>query len=104
MATSHSDMDDTLAVSTDGGQLTVPATASPEQVAAIAAAVGAHIQDQQAAATLGAQSEKDEESWDGDRFTFAGRLEGLTGCGARVPRNAPTDKWTATGRRDRFDR
>jgi hypothetical protein len=103
MATSHSETDDTT-VSTEAGQLTVPARASPEEAAAIAAAVGAHIQDQRRAAALAAQSGDDEETWDGERFAFAGRLEGLTGCGARVPREAPTDKWTATGRRDRFNR
>ncbi len=95
-------MDDTT-VSTDARRLNVPESATSEQVAAIAAAVGAHIRDQHAAAALAANAE-DGETWDGERFAFAGRVEGLTGRGVRVPRNAPTDRWTAAGRRDRFNR
>lgn len=94
--------DDTRSVSTDAGRLNVPERASPAEVAAIAAAIGAHLRDQRLAARVTAQD--DEETWDGDRFAFAGRLEGLTGETSRVPRDAPTDKWTATGRRDRYDR
>ncbi|MFC7125869.1 acc operon protein [Halovenus rubra] len=97
-------MDETITLSTDSGALTVPENASPEQVAAIVAAVGAHIRDQRAAAALAADSGSDEETWDGNRFSFAGRLEGLNGSGNRVPRTAPTDGWTAAGRRDRFNR
>lgn len=93
-------MDET--VETAAGRLTLPASATPEQAAAIAAAVGAHTHDQRVAAALAA--EDDTDTWDGERFAFAGRLEGLTGCSYRVPKNAPNDRWTATGRRDRYDR
>lgn len=103
MATSRSETDETVDVRTEAGRLSVPSGATPAQVAAIAAAVGAHVEDQRVAAALVAQSD-DEQTWDGERFAFAGRLAGLTGCGARVPREAPTDRWAAAGRRDRYDR
>lgn len=95
--------DETRSISTAMGDLDVPESATPAEVAAITAAIGAHLRDQQVAATLAAQDD-DEETWDGERFAFAGRLEALTGAASRVPRGAPTDKWTATGRRDRYDR
>ena len=94
---------ETTAVSTANGQVRVPDRASKTQVAAITAAIGAHVQDQRQAIAL-AQEADDEQSWDGERFAFTGRLEALTGCTVRVPRAAPTDKWTAAGRRDRYDR
>jgi hypothetical protein len=101
MATSRSEEDPT--VSTPAGRLSIPASASPAQVAAIAAAVGAHIRDQRVATAAAADTD-DEETWDGKRFAFAGRLEATTDCSGRVPRAAPTDRWTAAGRRDRFNR
>jgi len=99
-------MDETLELETEEGTLSMPADATPAQAAAIAAAIGTHVRDQRvAAAHARATAESDEESaWDGERFQFAGRVEGLTGIAARVPRNAPIDKWTATGRLDRYDR
>ncbi|MEF8814346.1 MAG: acc operon protein [Halovenus sp.] len=101
MATSHSD-GEAADRETDAGRLVIPADADPWEAAAIAAAIGAHVNDQQAAAAAAAAS-TDEETWDGERFQFAGRVDGLTGCSTRVPRDAPTDEWTAAGRRDRFD-
>ncbi|ELK48416.1 hypothetical protein D320_19677, partial [Haloferax sp. BAB-2207] len=43
-----------------------------------------------------------EETWNEERWRYAGRLESVTGCGHRVPSGAPTDAWTASGRVDRF--
>jgi hypothetical protein len=99
-------MDGTLELETVDGTLAVPADATPAQAAAIAAAIGTHLHDQHAAAHARAEADdaEDEPTWDGERFQFAGRVEGLTGNSVRVPRNAPTDKWTATGRLDRYDR
>ena len=99
MATSHSETADDAALSlaTDDGTLSVPATATPEEAAAIAAAVGAHIRDQQIAAVAAAASDG-AEMWDGTRWAFTGRIEGLSGVSRRVPREAPTDEWTAAGR------
>ncbi|WP_348610494.1 acc operon protein [Halobaculum rarum] len=79
-------------------RLTLPDDADDEEAAAILAAVGAHVRDSEAAAAAAGG----EETWDGKRWAFAGRLEALGGRGARVPRGAPTDAWTASGRTDRF--
>jgi hypothetical protein len=79
-----------------GGRLHVE-TASPRQAAAIAAAVAEYLADDTA-------DTGEAETWDGKRFEFAGRIRGVTGVSRRVPRNAPTDEWTAAGRADRFER
>lgn len=80
-------------------RLTIPDDADADEAAAIAAAVGAHIRDQEAAA---AAAESDEPSWEGERWTFAGRVEGTQSRSVRVPHGVPTDAWTAAGRTDRF--
>nr|WP_158058846.1 acc operon protein [Halorussus halophilus] len=78
--------------------LTLPDNASEEEAAAIAAAIGAHLRDQE----LAAQEGEEEETWDGKRWAFAGKLRGLQGRAGRVPTSAPTDAWSASGRTDRF--
>jgi hypothetical protein len=78
----------------------VPAVASEEEAAAIVAAIGAHVRDREAAAAAAAAGA--EPSWDGDRFAFAGRIEGIQGRSVRVPKSAPRDAWTASSRTDRF--
>ncbi len=83
-------------------ELSIPATATPAEAAAIAAAVGAHLRDQQLAAIAAATAGDGEETWDGERWAYAGRLEGLGGHAERVPQGAPTDGWTASGRTERF--
>ncbi|MFB6120948.1 MAG: acc operon protein [Halobacteriaceae archaeon] len=80
--------------------LHVPDTATDEEAAAIAAAVGAHLQAERAAAA--ATAGEGAESWDGERWRFAGRVAATDGRSARVPEGAPTDAWTAAGRADRF--
>lgn len=77
----------------------VPDDASPTEAAAIVAAIGAHVRDQEAAA---AAAERDEVTWHGRKWAFAGRLASVRGATARVPDEAPTDAWTAAGRTDRF--
>ena len=78
----------------------IPDDADPEEAAAIIAAIGAHIRDQEAAA---AAAEGDEETWQGRQWTFVGRIEALQGRSLqRVPEGAPTDAWTAASRADRF--
>lgn len=82
--------------------LSLPDDADAEEAAAIVAAIGAHIRDQQAAAAAAA-AEGDEDTWQGEKWTFAGRIEGLQGRSLqRVPDGAPTDAWTAASRADRF--
>jgi len=81
--------------SRDGRTPTVADDATPEAAAAIAAAVDTYRREMEGNATA-------SETWDGERFRFAGRIEGLTGTPRRVPRGAPTDGWTAMGRLDRY--
>ena len=82
----------------DDPTLDVPPAATREEAAAIAAAIGAHLQDQEVAAATAASAADAEEDWNGTRFKYAGRLETVTGTARRVPRNAPTDGWTTAGR------
>lgn len=79
--------------------LSLPDDADDAEAAAIAAAIGAHLRDQAAAAAAAAD---EEASWDGKRWSFAGRVENIQGRTTRVPANAPTDAWSAAGRTDRF--
>jgi hypothetical protein len=64
--------------------------------------VGAHVRDREAAAAAAAAESEKAESWDDDRWRFAGRLAATAGRRGRVPRGAPTDDWTAASRADRF--
>ena len=93
---------------TDGGvddstagafDLTIPEDATDEEAAAIAAAIGAHVRDLELAAALAAAG---EETWDGKRWSYAGRIQSQQRRTIRVPRDAPTNPWTAAGRTDRF--
>ncbi len=79
--------------------ISIPDDATDEEAAAIAAAVSAHLARLEAEA---AADGDDEETWDGKKWAFAGRIAGLDGHGRRVPDGAPTDAWAAAGRRDRF--
>ncbi|QLG26585.1 acc operon protein [Halorarum halophilum] len=84
----------------DPEDLDIPESADDREAAAIAAAVSAHLRDQEAAAAAAAAS--DVETWDGKRWAFAGRIASLQPCAKRVPDGAPTDAWAASGRTDRF--
>lgn len=77
----------------------VPADASDEEAAAIAAAVSAHLARLEAEAAAAGDA---EETWEGDRWAFVGRIAGMDGHSRRVPDGAPRDAWTAAGRRNRF--
>jgi hypothetical protein len=74
----------------------VPDDADSDEAAAIAAVLGAHLRDEARAAT------EADESWVGNRWRFAGRLEGQRKRPVRVSLDAPTDPWTASGRIDRL--
>ncbi|USZ72766.1 hypothetical protein [Natronosalvus halobius] len=78
--------------------ITLPADATSEEAAAIVAAIGAHLRDLEAAA---AQTD-DEETWDGKRWSFAGRIDAQQSRTVRVPTRAPTNPWAAAGRTGRF--
>lgn len=80
-------------------ELRIPADASPDEAAAITAAVERWLAAE--AEATGSETPS-AESWDGRRFAFAGRLVKLTDEPVRVPNGAPTDPWTAAGRSERF--
>lgn len=71
-------------------------SASEEEAAAIAAAIGSHLRAEEA------EAGEDTETWDGERWGFAGRIERTQGRRVRVPTSAPTDRWAAAGRAARF--
>ncbi|MXV64296.1 hypothetical protein GS429_19945 [Natronorubrum sp. JWXQ-INN-674] len=84
-----------------GVELDVPDTADDEEAAAIVAAIGAHLHDHALAAAAAAAIE--EETWDGKRWSFGGRVRAQQQQRrVRVPRDAPTNAWSAAGRTDRF--
>jgi hypothetical protein len=84
----------------DDRRLSIPPDATPEEAAAITAALEAHLATVRAAA---ADDTETEPGWTGRRWAFAGRLEATTGdAGRRVPDGTPADAWTAAARRDRF--
>jgi hypothetical protein len=93
-----------IEISGTGGDLRIPEGASPEEAAAIIAALGAHLRDQRAAAVAAAAADEADEAedWDGRRWAYAGKLEGLRRSARRVPHGTPTDPWAAAGRADRF--
>ena len=80
-------------------ELRLPPDATPDEAAAITAAVEQWLAAETRAAGDGATA---DDPWIGRRFGFAGRLEKLTGEPARLPVGAPADPWTAAGRRERF--
>ncbi|AEN05595.1 hypothetical protein Halar_1886 [halophilic archaeon DL31] len=80
-------------------RLTLPPDADESEAAAIVAAVGAHMRDQEAAA---AAAEDEEATWEHTRWAFTGRVEALQSRTVRVRDGTPTDAWTAAGRTDRL--
>jgi hypothetical protein len=83
--------------------LDLPDDVDDDEAAAIAAAVGAHLQDgERVAVAVAAGADAADEGWDGRRWAFAGRIGGLQAREVRPPDGAPTDAWTAAGRTDRL--
>lgn len=110
MATSHSEMttrdqpstsdDDPLEeVFPSDIDIDIPDDADADEAAAIVAAIGAHLHDCALAAAAAAEG---EETWDGKRWAFGGRVRVQQHRNTRVPRDAPTNPWSAAGRTDRF--
>jgi hypothetical protein len=75
-------------------ELHVPPDATPDEAAAITAAVERWL----AAETRAREDEAVTSDWDDRRFAFAGRVAKLTGTAVEVPNGAPADPWTAMGR------
>lgn len=78
--------------------VSVPADATSEEAAAIVAAIGAHLRAEAATEARAGT----EETWHGERWSFAGRIDRLQNRQVCVPAGAPTDAWTAAGRTDQF--
>lgn len=76
--------------------LSIPSGASPEEAAAIAAAIDSHLQ------TVEESQESDGRDWHGRRWRFTGQMETIQGRTVRVPRRAPLSPWRAAGRTGRF--
>jgi hypothetical protein len=75
--------------------MSIPDDADEDEAAAIVAALSTYLQEQ--------ESESEAvPSWDGNRWQFAGRVNELQRREVRVPTEAPTDAWTASGRTDRM--
>ena len=101
-ATGTAAIDDTGAVAIDADDIDGVADATDEEAAAIAAAIGAHLQTQ-AAAAAAAAAEADAAGDTSQRsWGFAGRLAGLGVTANRPPSSTPADDWTAADRADRF--
>ena len=78
-------------------------SASSDEAAAIAAAIGAHVRDGEVAAAAAAAASEDEEAgWNGREWTFSGRIEATQHRTIRVRDDAPTDEWSAAGRTERM--
>ncbi|WP_049986859.1 hypothetical protein [Halobellus rufus] len=84
--------------------LSIPADADDEEAAAIAAAVAAHVADgERAAAAVAAAAARSGDTWNGEKWSFAGRVDATSGRRVRrVPDGAPRSKWTAAARAERF--
>ncbi|MFD1599243.1 hypothetical protein [Halobellus rarus] len=84
--------------------LSLPDDATDEEAAAIVAAIAAHVADgERAAAAVAAAAARSEPTWEGEKWTFAGRVTATSGRRLRrVPDGAPREKWTAAARADRF--
>ncbi|PSP81476.1 hypothetical protein BRC81_00510 [Halobacteriales archaeon QS_1_68_20] len=94
--------DEAAALLPEGVDVDLPPDADSDEAAAIAAAIGAHLRDRAGAAAAAAAAAAEEETWEGKKWAYAGRVESIQGRRVRVPNEVPTDGWTAAARTDRF--
>ena len=83
--------------------VSIPDDATADEAAAIVAAITAHLNDRERAAVIAlataAEKSEDDETRDGDRWAFAGRIDSLSGRRLqRVSDRLPRDDWSAAGR------
>ncbi|MFB6309881.1 MAG: acc operon protein [Salinirussus sp.] len=76
-------------------------SAGSDEAAAVAAAIGAHLRDQELAAAVAAADDEDI-GWTGRHWQYSGRLDRRRGASVRVNDAVPVDPWTAAGRADRL--
>jgi hypothetical protein len=74
--------------------------ADADEAAAVAAAIGAHMRDQELAAA--AADGDSSPNWADGKWTFASKVARKRRRSVRVPTEAPDDPWTAAGRTDRM--
>lgn len=92
----------------EDAELSIEPAPDDEEAAAIAAAVGAHLEAETAATVAAVTAARRaaaaaETGWADRRWAYVGRTEALSiGCSRRPPDGAPRDPWTAAGRADRF--
>jgi hypothetical protein len=75
--------------------------ADADEAAAVAAAIGAHIRDQELAAAAAA-GEDSGPNWADGKWEFASKVARKRRRSVRVQTDAPKDPWTAAGRADRM--
>ncbi|MFB6084474.1 MAG: acc operon protein [Halorientalis sp.] len=75
--------------------------ADADEAAAVAAAIGAHMRDQELAAAAAAE-EDTGPNWADGKWAFASKMARKRRRSVRVPTDAPDDPWTAAGRADRM--
>ena len=81
-------------------RIDLPEDADEDETAAIAAAVNAYVRMRMQAVV---DEEPDgERGWADRRWSYAGRIGDVQRRRVRVPRYAPTDPWTASGRTRRM--
>lgn len=97
--------DDTDTAANAGKRRVIEPTpdANGAEAAAIAAAIGSYLRDEERAAAADGDGDIDP-GWaeEGRRWAFAGRVGSVGGRIVRVPDDAPTDPWAAAGRVDRI--
>ena len=83
-------------------RIDLPEDADEDETAAIAAAVNAYVGARMQAQAAADEDVGDERGWADRRWSYAGRIGDVQRRRVRVPRYAPTDPWTASGRTRRM--
>jgi hypothetical protein len=100
-------VDDTSPAATERAELLAAIEAALEgadddEAAAVAAAIGAHVRDQELAAAAAAAETDEGPNWAEGKWAFGSKLARKRRRSVRVRTDAPKDPWTAAGRADRM--